>query len=100
LISPSAPNKLRIEKLTRQHDTSSFDCGVEALNQFVQRYAYQNQKKDSSQTWLALIGQQIVGYYTLTVGFRTADGGRTYALEVWNLPLEKARLIAEMLKDG
>jgi len=23
-------------------------------------------RKDSSQTWLALIGQQIVGYYTLT----------------------------------
>jgi hypothetical protein len=32
--------------------------------------------------------------------FRTMDGGMTYALEVWNLPLEKARLIAEMLKDG
>lgn len=68
MIPPSAPNKPRIEKLTRQHDTSSFDCGVEALNQFVRRYAYQNQKKDSSQTWLALIGEQIAGYYTLTVG--------------------------------
>jgi GNAT superfamily N-acetyltransferase len=41
---------------------------MEALNQFVRRYAYQNQKKDSPQTWLALMGQQIAGYYTLTVG--------------------------------
>ena len=66
----------RIEKLTSGQPLAQplwkriaeFDCGVEALNQFLHRYASQNQKKDSAQTWLALIGERVVGYYTLTVG--------------------------------
>ncbi|WP_051038753.1 hypothetical protein [Chamaesiphon minutus] len=58
----------RIEKLTSRQPIAEFDCGVEALNQFLHRYASQNQKKDSAQTWLALIGERVVGYYTLTVG--------------------------------
>jgi GNAT superfamily N-acetyltransferase len=58
----------RIEKLTSGRSIAEFDCGVEALNQFLHRYASQNQKKDSAQTWLALIGERVVGYYTLTVG--------------------------------
>ncbi|MET0154731.1 MAG: GNAT family N-acetyltransferase [Rickettsiales bacterium] len=61
-------DKIRIEKLTQLHDTETFDCGIEALNQFVRRYALQNQRKDGAQTWAALVGNRLVGYYTLTVG--------------------------------
>jgi hypothetical protein len=32
----------RIEKLQRGHDLGSFDCGREALNRFLIRYAFQN----------------------------------------------------------
>ena len=59
---------LWIEKLDRRHNVDPFDCGTEPLNQFLVRYALQNQKAGSSQTYVGLSGQLIVGYYTLVVG--------------------------------
>jgi GNAT superfamily N-acetyltransferase len=45
-----------------------FDCGREALNRFLIRYAFQNQQAGASQTYLALADAEVVGYYTLVVG--------------------------------
>ena len=59
---------LRIEKLQRHHPLESFDCGREALNRFLIRYALQNQQGGASQTYVALTGEAVVGYYTLVVG--------------------------------
>ncbi len=59
---------LRIEKLQRVHDLESFDCGRDALNRFLIRYAFQNQQAGSSQTYVALADDAVVGYYTLVVG--------------------------------
>lgn len=59
---------LRIEKLQRSHAIDGFDCGREPLNRFLARYAFQNQQSGGSQTYLALTGDQVVGYYTLVVG--------------------------------
>jgi predicted N-acetyltransferase YhbS len=58
----------RIEKLERSHAIDAFDCGREALNRFLIRYAIQNQQAGASQTYVALAEQEIVGYYTLVVG--------------------------------
>ena len=59
---------LRIEKLQRVHDLDEFDCGREALNRFLIRYAFQNQQAGASQTYVALADDAVVGYYTLVVG--------------------------------
>jgi GNAT superfamily N-acetyltransferase len=59
---------LRIEKLERSHALDAFDCGREALNRFLIRYAMQNQQAGASQTYVALREQEIAGYYTLVVG--------------------------------
>ena len=59
---------LRIEKLQRGHAVDSFDCGREALNRFLIRYALQNQQAGASQTYVAVADEKIVGYYTLVVG--------------------------------
>ena len=59
---------LRIEKLQRRHAIDTFDCGREALNRFLIRYALQNQQAGASQTYVALADQELVGYYTLVVG--------------------------------
>jgi GNAT superfamily N-acetyltransferase len=59
---------LKIEKLRRGHDIDQFDCGREALNRFLSRYAFQNQQAEASQTYVALASDAIVGYYTLVVG--------------------------------
>lgn len=59
---------LRIEKLRRDHAIGAFDCGREALNRFLIRYAFQNQQAEASQTYVALAEEEIAGYYTLVVG--------------------------------
>ena len=59
---------LRIEKLQRSHAVESFDCGREALNRFLIRYALQNQLAEASRTYVALADAEIAGYYTLVVG--------------------------------
>jgi len=65
---------LRIEKLHRGHALEGFDCGREALNRFLIRYALQNQQAGASQTYVAMAGAEVVGYYTLVVGQVEYDG--------------------------
>lgn len=60
--------ELRIEKLRRDHPVDAFDCGREELNQFIRRFALTNQQAGAAQTYLALSGEVIIGFYTLTVG--------------------------------
>jgi GNAT superfamily N-acetyltransferase len=59
---------LRIEKLHRDHAIDAFDCGREALNRFLIRYALQNQQAGASLTYVALADEEVAGYYTLVVG--------------------------------
>ena len=59
---------LRIEKLHRSHAVDDFDCGRDALNRFLVRYAFQSQQAGASQTYIALADNVVVGYYTLVVG--------------------------------
>jgi GNAT superfamily N-acetyltransferase len=57
----------RIEKLRRDHPVDHFECGQEALNRFLIRYAFQNQQAEASQTYVALAGDEVVAFYTLVV---------------------------------
>jgi GNAT superfamily N-acetyltransferase len=59
---------LRIEKFAQNHDCSNFDCGVEPLNIYLQRYASQNQRAGAAQTYVALVDDVLAGYYALAVG--------------------------------
>jgi len=59
---------LRIEKLRRDHRVDGFDCGKEPLNRFLVRYALQAQLSDGSQSYLALSGDEVIGFFTLVVG--------------------------------
>jgi GNAT superfamily N-acetyltransferase len=54
--------------LEKGHDLSSFDCGVEALNDYLKKYAYPNHQNRSSRTYVAVRGVRVVGYYTLAAG--------------------------------
>lgn len=60
--------EVRLEKLQRGHAVDAFDCGREALNRFLIRYAFQNQRAGASQTYIALADEGVLGYYTLVVG--------------------------------
>ena len=59
-----------IEELGSDHDRSGFSCGQPSLDEFISRYASQNQKSGVSRTFVALRpGETIVrGYYSLAAG--------------------------------
>lgn len=61
----------REEPLTRQHDRAGFDCGVAALNEYLQRYARQNHESGGAKTFVAVPPKAPVatlGYYTISPG--------------------------------
>lgn len=57
-----------VRKLASTDQTDVFDCGQAALNQFLQRYAFVNQKANSAQTYVCCQGDVVVGFYSLAVG--------------------------------
>ena len=54
--------------LTKDHDRNSFDCGVPVLDDYLKKYALQNQKKHAARTYVATRGNRVVGYYSLAYG--------------------------------
>jgi predicted N-acetyltransferase YhbS len=61
-------NPLRIVKIDRHLNVDDFDCEQDDLNRFLTRHALNNQRANSSTTYLAQIDNQVVGYYTIVVG--------------------------------
>lgn len=56
------------EPIGKQHDRGAFDCGDEALNQFLNRHARQSHEKGGAKTYLAVSenNEKILGYYSLS----------------------------------
>ena len=51
--------------LTKQHDVSEFDCGKPPLNDFLIKYALQNQASGGARTYVMAHGSRVIGYYSL-----------------------------------
>lgn len=57
------------EPIARKHDREAFDCGEEALNEFLRRYARKSHDRGGAKTFLAIDdndNQTILGYYSLS----------------------------------
>ncbi|HEY5747002.1 MAG TPA: GNAT family N-acetyltransferase [Chryseolinea sp.] len=55
--------------LEKGDPVAGFDCGAEALNRFLERYAHQSQQSQSARTYVTLSTDgKIAGYYTLAYG--------------------------------
>jgi GNAT superfamily N-acetyltransferase len=65
---PPAENLNPPVLLTKDHDRNAFDCGVPSLNDYLKKYALQNQKKHVARTYVATRANRIVGYYSLAYG--------------------------------
>ena len=63
-----------IEKLRREHQLDSFDCGKEDLNRFLKRQAWNSQQAHSAQTYVLAREFAVVGYYSLAAGSVTHEG--------------------------
>lgn len=65
---------LRIEKLKRGHPVDAFGSGEPALDRFLVKHALQSQQAGASTTYVALVGSDIVGFYSLAFGQVEYDG--------------------------
>ncbi|HSR05570.1 MAG TPA: GNAT family N-acetyltransferase [Bryobacteraceae bacterium] len=57
------------EPIAKRHDREAFDCGDQALNEFLRRYARQSHELGGAKTFLAIDdadNQTILGYYSLS----------------------------------
>ncbi|MBI4563543.1 MAG: GNAT family N-acetyltransferase [Planctomycetes bacterium] len=79
----NSPEGWRIEILTRRHDREDFDCGERALDEFLKKFARQNQDRDISRTFIAVRGTapKVLGYYTVSA----------HSIEASRLPPEMVR---------
>jgi len=57
-----------VERLTRQHDRSNFDCGVAALNAYLRQQARQDAEKHVAAPFVLVEppNRAALGYYTLS----------------------------------
>jgi GNAT superfamily N-acetyltransferase len=51
--------------LTKAHETAGFDCGKAPLNDFLTKYALQNQASGGARTYVLTRGSRVIGYYSL-----------------------------------
>lgn len=51
--------------LTKAHDVVGFDCGKPPLNDFLTKYALQNQASGGARTYVLTAGNRVIGYYSL-----------------------------------
>lgn len=68
------------EHLTPDHDLSSFDSGVQALDDWLKHRALANEERGASRTYVVCTdGNRVVGYYALAGGgvAQEAATGRT-----------------------
>jgi GNAT superfamily N-acetyltransferase len=54
--------------LSRDHDLTEFDCGNLPLNNWLKRFAWQNQKANAANTFVVCVGNRVIGFYSLAVG--------------------------------
>ena len=58
-----------IEKLSKDHELSRFDCGNDALNLWLKRFAWANVQNDSARVYVANRRDGVVvGYHALAAG--------------------------------
>ena len=95
-----------IERLTKVHDRSAFDCGVEGLNDFLKTQARKNAEQGVSVTWVAVEegATKILGYISVTmshVAYEDANPEITRRLPRYPIPmLHVGRLATDLRTQG
>jgi GNAT superfamily N-acetyltransferase len=51
--------------LSSEHELAGFDCGKAPLNDFLVKYALQNQAGGGARTYVLARGKRVIGYYSL-----------------------------------
>lgn len=82
-----------IEPLSSDHDRRSFSCGVDALDDYLRRFAGQHAAANISRTYVAAEGTEVLGFYSLAMsGIRKENLPAKHVDRFPNFPLPVARL--------
>jgi GNAT superfamily N-acetyltransferase len=66
--------RVRLERLAAGHDVSAFESGDDDLDGWLRHHALAAQQMDSARTFVLVRNDQVVGYFSLTMGsVRRAD---------------------------
>ena len=76
-----------IEPLAPAHDRAAFDCDEPSLNDFLKRFARQNDEKGLGRTYVAVLPDEpkIYGYYTIASGAVRFDYLPEQQFSFWKL---------------
>ena len=86
--------------LNSSHRVDQFDCGSDALNIYLKRFAYTNNQNGSARTYVSLRGNDVAGYYTLTAGsVAKAESPARIAKGLANHPVPVI-LLARLARDN
>ena len=91
-----------IERLGKQHERDSFDCGKPPLNDFLTRFVSQYEKRNLARTYVLVRSGEVkvLGYYTLAssaIEFETLPADVTKKLPQHPIP---AVLLARLAVDS
>jgi GNAT superfamily N-acetyltransferase len=89
-------------RLTRQHDRSSFACGVEELDQYFQRQACQDQDRHLASVFVLVEEEsgEIAGFYTLnSSSINASDFPEPFTRKLPRYPLLPTILIGRLAVD-
>lgn len=82
-----------IEPLVKAHDRRNFSCGVDALDEYLRRFAHQHAASKISRTYVAANGAEVHGFYSLAMSAIRKDNlPAKYVDRFPNFPLPVARL--------
>lgn len=85
--------QVSIEVLASTHDRRTFSCGVEALDEYLRRFARQHADANVSRTYVAVAGSTVRGFYSLAMsGIRKENLPAKHLNRFPNFPLPVARL--------
>ncbi len=64
-----------VEELRSDHDRALFSCGHESLDQYIRRFASQNERLGVSRTFVAVApdGVRVVGFFSIAAGSISFD---------------------------
>ena len=84
---------ISIEALASTHDRRTFSCGVEALDEYLRRFARQHADANVSRTYVAAEGLTVRGFYSLAMSaIRKENLPAKHLNRFPNFPLPVARL--------
>jgi N-acetylglutamate synthase-like GNAT family acetyltransferase len=85
---------LKVELLKKEHLRDQFDCGVDSLNNYLLRYARQNDLKNISRTFVAVDRNKLIhGFYSInSASVECEDLPENITKQLPRYPIPAARL--------